>query len=729
MQDNFKDMDQNYESLFKKVNSYIHNEGDLKLIDEAYRFAFFKHHNQFRRSGEAYIIHPVEVSIILADLHVGPHTICAGLLHDVVEDTDTTLADIEEKFGKDVADIVDGVTKINKLSFSSLEKAQVSNHQKMLLAMARDIRIIIVKLADRLHNMRTLDSMPEDKQVRISNETLEIYAPLADKLGMFKIKAELEDRSLRYINPSFYFDIHNKIKKNSNVKNGIINNIINQVKAVLDKSNLKYDIKGRIKNTYSIYKKMINQKKELEDIYDIYAIRIIVDKIETCYQILGLIHAHFTPIPKRFKDYIAVPKSNMYQSLHTTVIGDLGNTFEVQIRTKEMDEIAEYGVAAHWAYKENVQYNKEREQYEIAQKLKWYSDLLTQTKENEESTPEEFVDSIKSDILDANIYVYTPDGDVFELAKGSTPIDFAYKIHTNLGNKTVGAIVNNKIVPLSYELKTGDICNIKTSKSSFGPSEDWLNICKTNHAKHKIKAFLNNQNRDLIIERGKNNLLNELKNQKISFELTDQFVSENFSKNNINTLEELYLEIGKGIFSSKTVAQKIQGGKLDSGELIQKHMERANKILTTNSETGVVVEGLTNPKIKLANCCMPIPGDEIIGYISKGNGIVVHNNICPNCASLVNDRFIKLDWATNLERKYPTRIKIIASDRQNLIAEIMNQVTTLNVQVLSIQASSNQNLETTIKLKILVNNLEGLENLIVNLKKIEGLRNIERDLK
>lgn len=484
-----------------------------------------------------------------------------------------------------------------------------------------------------------------------------------------------------------------------------------------------------MKNTYSIYKKLLSKHKDFDDIYDIYAIRIIVDKVEVCYQVLGIIHAHFTPIPNRFKDYIAVPKSNMYQSLHTTVIGPNGNIFEVQIRTEEMDSIAEYGVAAHWAYKENVQYSKEREQYEIAQKLKWYSDLVLMTNEAENNA-EDFVDSIKNEILDTNVYVYTPNGDVIELPQGSTPIDFAYKIHSNLGNKMVGANVNNKIVPLNYELKTGDIVSVKTSNSSFGPSEDWLNIAKTSHAKHKIRNFLNVQNREVLIDRGKSSLQIEFSSQKIQFDLTDKFVQTNFSKNNIKTVEDLYLEIGKGLLSVKTVCSKIKNetDTETSEEKIQKSIEKNQKLLKTNSETGVVVEGLSNPKIKIGNCCLPIPGDDIIGFITKGNGIVVHNKDCQNLSVLDKKRCIHLDWAYNIQRKYPTEIKILATTRNTLIGEIMNLFSSHDINVSDFSVKNNIDLESIIKVKVIVSNLSDLETLIVNLKKIEGIHNIERVL-
>ncbi|MCR5787381.1 MAG: bifunctional (p)ppGpp synthetase/guanosine-3',5'-bis(diphosphate) 3'-pyrophosphohydrolase [Acholeplasmatales bacterium] len=727
-----KQCDVNVNRLLEVVKTYITHEDDLALICKAFEYAKDKHKDQKRKSGEPYIIHPLEVSIILAQLHVGPNTVCAGLLHDTVEDTDTTLEDLTREFNADVASIVDGVTKISKLKFSSLEKAQVVNHQKMLLAMAKDIRVILVKLSDRLHNMRTMDFQAPEKQVRIAKETLEIYAPLADKLGINHIKSELEDRSLRYIEPEMYKKITNLVHHRENEKDGLVDKIIKGVKEYLNENHIEYTIKGRMKNTYSIYKKMITKQKEFEDIYDVYAIRIIVDKVETCYQVLGIIHAHYTPIPKRFKDYIAVPKSNMYQSLHTTVIGPEGNTFEVQIRTQEMDIIAEYGVAAHWAYKESVTYSKEKEQYEIAQKLKWYSDLVrASTEESNNVSAEDYVESIKNEILDANVYVYTPNGDVIDLPKGSTPIDFAYKIHTNLGNKTVGAIINGKIVPLTYELKTGDIVSIKTSNNSFGPSEDWMNIAHTSHARHKIRAFLNNQNRDVIIDRGKNNLAQEMNQQKITFDFNDEFVTSNFSKNNISTVEDMYLEIGKGILSPKTVCAKIineEPKDMFDAEKLQKSMDKAKRNLTTNSETGVVIEGLTNPNIKLANCCLPIPGDEIVGYITKGNGIVVHNVNCQNLGALEDRRQIKLDWATNIVRKYATAIKINATTKPTLLAEILNLLSQANLQVSDINVKNDLNLESVIKIKILVSNTIELQTVIVNLKKIEGIYNIERIL-
>lgn len=717
-----------FEEVFEKINTYIHRESDLALIKKAYEFAAEKHKNQYRKSGELYIVHPLAVTDILADLHVGPNALCAGMLHDVVEDTETTLSDLKEIFNEDIAEIVDGVTKVSQLKFTSTEQKQAVTHQKMLLAMSKDIRVIIVKLADRLHNMRTMEFMKPESQIRISNETLDIYAPLAHRLGMFAIKAELEDRSLKYIDPEAYEEISKKIEARKLSKDDIINQMIDEISDIVHKeaSNIKdFSIKGRIKGIYSIYKKMKNQDKRFEDLYDIFALRLIVNEVGECYQILGIIHSHYTPIPARIKDYIAVPKPNMYQSLHTTVIGKEGQTFEVQIRTKEMDRIAEQGVAAHWAYKENVAYSKDREQFEIGQKLKWYAELLAYDEDGQNA--EEYVEAIKGDLFDKTIYVYTPTGQVIDLPAKSTPIDFAYRIHTNVGNSTVGASVNGRIVPLSYELQTGEICTIRTSKTSYGPSEDWLNIAKTNNAKHKIKAFLNKQNRDVLIEQGRDSVEKELTIKQIDIELTDKFVRENFSKNNLQTLEDLYLEVGKGMISPKTISGKLSGMAVSQEEVIKKQMDRANKVLTTNSDTGVVVEGLTNPQIKLGNCCSPIPGDKIWGYITKGNGIVVHRSGCNNLEFLTSNRLLPLSWATNITRQYAVWIKIQANQAATLLTDIINCVNANNMNVLSINANNNDNLTSLIKLKLMVNSSLELDRLIVNLKKIKQIFNIERD--
>lgn len=718
-----------YQKLYALTSQYIHSEKEQALMRRAYDVANSLHEGQFRKSGEVYIVHPLSVACILAELHVGPATICAGLLHDTIEDTPETKDDVIKEFGDDIASIVDGVTKLTQMKFASLEQKQAENHQHMLLAMAKDIRVIVVKLADRLHNIRTLSSLPEEKQMRIARETLEIYAPLAHKLGMFKIKAELEDTALKYVEPLWYQKITNQIKNDSSVRFNSIEHTMEEIKLYLEPAYLeKLEIKGRIKNTYSIYKKMVTQNKSFEDIYDIVAIRIIVQTIGECYQVLGMIHAHYTPVPKRFKDYIAVPKPNMYQSLHTTVLSNDGLIFEVQIRTEEMDRVAELGIAAHWAYKESVEYSREKEQFEIAKKLKWYADLLRFSEEENTAGAADFVESIKEDILTTNVYVYTPTGEVVDLPRGATPLDFAYKIHTNIGNKTVGAMVNNHIVSLDYELKNGDIISIKTNKNSYGPSENWLKIAKTSHARHKIKSFLNKQNRDVLVAQGKNLLEEEFRNNKLSTsEINDEFVKQHFSKNNVSSLEDLYCDIGKGSISSKTVVNKYTGDTRTHEETIAKQIERSQRILTTNSETGVVIEGLSNPLLKLGSCCNPIPGDPIMGYVTKGYGIVIHHCSCKNASSFPKERLINLQWATEPNRKYPVSIKVTAVTNPNLLVEVMNVVSANGLSILSINATNNMNLETTVKLKVLTTGVQELEKMIVNMKKIKFVHNIERE--
>src|SRR5690554_97309 len=724
-------MDLLFKSLFDVFNTYIKNEADVKNIEKAYFYARDKHQGQMRRSGEPYITHPVAVAIILAHLGSGPNTLIAALLHDVVEDTDATFMDITKLFSADVSTVIDGVTKLSKLEFT-VEPSQADNHQKMLIAMAKDIRVILIKIADRLHNMRTLDSMPNDRQIRIATETLEIYAPIAHKLGLFLIKAELEDRALKYVEPNKYYEISRLIQAKKEERENSINEVIEDINELLKDNSIKsFEIKGRIKNIYSIYKKMYLNGRAFEDIYDLLAIRIIVDKVEACYQSLGLIHANFTPIPRRFKDYIAVPKPNLYQSLHTTVLSHQGTLFEVQIRTKEMDEVAEMGVAAHWAYKEGKNYSKEKEQFEIAQKLKWYGELLKMSEDalDDDADSQDFVESFKDDILNANVYVFTPKGEVIELPKGATPIDFAYRIHTDIGNKMVGAIVNNRIVTLDYELNTGDIVSVKTNKNSYGPSEDWLKIAKSSHAKHKIKSFLNKLNKDNLIQLGKEQLDREMHQQKVEQQIDDAFIKKHFEKNMITDLESLHLEIGKGILSPKTVVAKLLGKEIDKEVLLQKQMEKAARQLTTHSETGVVIEGLSSPQLKLANCCLPIPGDPIIGFVSKTSGIVIHSTYCPNCNQFDENRLIEAFWSPEVTRKYPTRIKIIGTSKPTLLTDIVTQVNSQQITIAEVNAASGSNMEMVIKLKILITNQNALQSLMVNLRKISDIYSVERDFK
>jgi GTP pyrophosphokinase len=511
-----------------------------------------------------------------------------------------------------------------------------------------------------------------------------------------------------------------------------IEKVIKHIQTLFVDSNLvEFEIKGRIKNIYSIYKKMVNDERAFEDIYDLLAVRIIVDKVENCYQALGIIHASFTPIPRRFKDYIAVPKPNMYQSLHTTVLSEDGTLFEVQIRTNEMDQIAEYGIAAHWAYKENRAYSREKEQFEIAQKLKWYGELLKMSEDSDDTSEgaEEFVGTIKGDILDANVYVFTPKGEVIELPKGSTPIDFAYRIHTDIGHKMVGALVNNRIVSLDYALNTGDIVSVKINKNSFGPSEDWLKIVQSSHARHKIKSFLNKLNRDTLIQIGKESLEREFVQQKVNESIDDAFVKKHFEKNMILNLEELHLEIGKGNVSTKTVVNKLLGQEVDPAALLQRQMEKAQKILTTHSETGVIIEGLSSPQIKLANCCQPIPGDPIIGYVSKTSGIVIHSSFCPNFKTFDDHRLIEAFWSTEMTRKYSTRIKVVGGARPSLLTDVITQINAQSVSIVEVNANTTTNFEHIIRLRVLVSNSNALQSLMLNLRKISEIYSVDRDFK
>ncbi len=721
-----------FEKLIENVKTYIRRESDLNRLEAAYQLSSFKHAGQTRKSGAPYITHPLAVAYILSELSAGPNTLIAAILHDTLEDTPTTFDDIKNQFGDEVAQLVEGVTKIGKISYNQ-EVSQAENHQKMLIAMGKDIRVVLIKIADRLHNMRTIHYQASEKQLKIANETLEIYAPLAHRLGLFKIKAELEDTSLRIVNGPFYHRIKNMIENQEQIKNVSIEHMMSQIREYLAAHHmLHYDISGRTKNIYSIFKKMTKQNKDFEDIYDILAIRIIVDRIEDCYQVLGIIHAHFIPIPKRFKDYIAVPKPNMYQSLHTTILSDDGSIFEVQIRTYEMDKIAEYGIAAHWAYKENKEYSKEKEQFEIAQKLKWYAELLKMSEDADDKNEgaNEFVETVKNDILEANVYVFTPKGQVVELNKGSTPIDFAYRIHSDVGNKMVGASVNNRIVPLDYELQTGDIVAIRTSKNQAGPSEDWLKMAKSSHARHKIKGFLNKLNKDNLLQMGKDMIERESAPLKLELsQITDEFVYKYFSKNMTETVEDLYVEVGKGIISPKTVVAKMSGKEIDKETLLQRQLDKAKRILTTSHESGLIVEGLSTPQIKIANCCLPVPGDSIVGYVTKGSGIAVHHENCPNVKNLTEMRFVDVYWATNITRKYPTRIHIIGQNRDNILSEIIATINATSMTIAEINAISNARLESITTLKVLTSNKQEIENVMVNLMKIQNIYHIERRFK
>lgn len=719
------------DDIITYCQSYLHNEDNLNLIKKAYDVAKKKHEGQFRKSGDPYIQHPVEVAYILATLHAGPDTIAAGLLHDVLEDTDMSKEEMAATFNKDVAEIVDGVTKISKLKYMTKEKALAHNHEKLLLAMAKDIRVILVKIADRLHNMRTIQFHSEEKQKRIAQETLDLYAPLAHRLGMYRIKAELEDLSFKALEPEKYAEIAKEISFKKTERDEDVEKMISTVKGLLEKNHINhYDIKGRVKNIYSIYKKIITKNKTIDDIYDLLALRVIVDSVEQCYHVLGIIHSIWTPLPMRFKDYVAVPKPNMYQSLHTTVVGPAGKIYEIQIRTYEMDQIAEFGVAAHWAYKENVEYSHEKEQLEIVNKLKWYKDLTTYV---ENSATEDPLDSIIEDIFSANVYIFTPKGDVYDFPAGSMPLDFAYRIHSDIGNKTVGAIVNGKIVPLSYKLKTGDVVEIKTNKACTGPTTEWLKLAKTSHAKTKIKAFINKKQRDAFVAKGLEELTVIGKNYNYApTTLDDKQVMDLFGKNGIRTVEDLYWTIGKGEISALAAINRILGltdVKLDDELALKQYSEDSSKNrkrVATNG-FGIIVEGLERAKLHLGNCCQPVYGDEISGYISKGNGIIIHRVTCPNVEKASPERFINVYWDKDFSgRIFDTTLKIIALDRRNLVADMINILNGCNVTIASVTSTKNRTGDCMAKFKLQVSGLNDLNNAILNLKKIPEIYQIER---
>lgn len=722
------------ETIIKEVSTYVKNKHSIDLIRQSYELALRQHDGQFRKSGDPYIQHPIEVAYMLACLKVSPETICAGFLHDVLEDTEISKEKIISQFGQDVADIVDGVTKIGKLKYLTKERALAKTHQKILLAMAKDIRVILVKLVDRVHNMRTLEFQPREKQVKIAQETLELYAPLAHRIGMYRVKAELEDTAFKYIDPDKYEIINNEltVEKNAHIED--INNMKTIIEEQLNHSNIKnYQIKGRVKNIYSINGKMLKKSLELNQIYDLMALRVIVDSIEDCYRVLGLIHGRWNPLPGRFKDYIATPKPNLYQSLHTTILGEKGKIYEIQIRTYEMDRIAEYGIAAHWSYKEESSgYSAEKAQEEVKAKLKWYRDLLTYVEigENDDVDP---LLNIKEDIFSANVYVFTPKGDVMDFPTGATPLDFAYRVHTEVGNKAVGAIINGKIVPLTYRLKTGDVVEIKTNKNFNGPTEAWLKIVKTTHAKHKISSILNKQKRDRLIIDGKDEFERTAKALNFTIKLTDKLISDNFSKLNINNIEDFYCEIGKNGISSKAAINKLSGGnKITEEDLINHYNQRSlSQAHKPSNDFGVYIEGLDKAQIKLANCCHPVYGDNIVGYISKGNGIIVHRYECHNNVNSANNRFIDVFWDNQIKnKKYDSMIAVLAFNRSNIVADIINVFNSnANITIKSIMSSHTKTGELLTKIKFSVDTVDTLNNIIVNLLKIQDVYTAERVIK
>ena len=725
-----------FEECMENVKTYIKRPENIELIQKAYDFAYEHHKGQFRKSGEPYVIHVIQVANTLAEMHCGPKTIAAGLLHDTVEDCEgVTTETITELFGEEIAILVDAVTKIGAIKFKDEEEYLASNHRKLFIAMAKDIRVILIKLADRLHNMRTLQYMRPEKQKKIARETLSVYAPIAHRLGISEIKNELEDLSFKYLDYKKYEEIKGLVKQRESDRNEQVQEMISDIEAILKEYNIQYRIFGRSKHFYSIYKKMITKNKRFEEILDLLAIRIITDSVVHCYEILGYIHAKYRPIPGRFKDYIAMPKANMYQSLHTTIVEPgHGNIFEIQIRTEEMDAIAERGVAAHWKYKENRNYTPEYEQKEIEDKLSWFRDFSMMTDEESED-PLEYMDVLQKDIFEANVYCLTPRGKVIALPSGSCPIDFAYRIHTEVGNKTVGAKVNGAIVPLNTPLKTGDVVDILTNNNSVGPSADWIKIVKSGHARNKIRAFLQKQeqqSRKDSIRLGQSMLEDEFRRLKLDSKLMETKRLESILTSlSFKTVDDLYVGIAMKRVSLQSIVDRLVKNRSNLLE-DQEIMKIYNKQPThqaKHSSCGVIVPGVDTIAVSLANCCRPIPGDPIIGYISKGQGVKVHRADCPN---IINEkkRLIPVQWEEGLdEKKYEVNLIIHSDDRNYLLSDIVTTLQQCNVYLKHVDSAVDDgNLEATTKLTVSVKNAAHLQNLISNLKKVRSVNEVIRTI-
>ncbi len=715
------------ENLLLKIEQY-NPHADLGLVVKAYNFAQSAHTGQVRNSGENFFVHPFNVAMILADLNMDTATIVAGLLHDVIEDTDISHETIAEEFGVEIADLVEGVTKLKKLQYKTKQENQAENLRKMVLAMANDIRVIIVKLADRLHNMRTLEYMSDEKRKEKALETLEIYAPLAHRLGISKIKWELEDLSLRYLDPQNYYDLVERVSKRRQEREAYIRNIIETLSKKLDEVKIKYDISGRPKNFYSIYKKMVHQGKAFEQIFDLTAIRVIVDNIKDCYEVLGIVHNLWKPLPGRFKDYIAMPKPNMYQSIHTTVIGLKGEIFEVQIRTWEMHRTAEYGIAAHWKYKEGSTRsdNFDDKLTWLRQLLEWQSDL---------NDPKDFMETLKIDFFTDEVFVFTPKGDVINLPDGSTPIDFAYRVHTEVGNKCVGAKVDGRIVPLNYRLKNGNIVEVITSANSNGPSRDWIKIVKSTQAKTKIRQWFKSKEKDFNIIKGKELLEKEVKRlgYKVSEILKDEWMKNIALKSSINSIDDLYAAIGYGSITLNQVISKLRVQYneyykiTDEKAFVESKIQQPTQNKTSKPTQGIKIKGVDNIKIRFSKCCNPVPGDEVVGYITRGRGVSVHRTDCPNITmSDDTERFIEVEWDFQKRASYPAEIQIKASDRSGLLAEITQKITDSDLGVMSLNARTSKDKVVFINVTLEIKDIEELRDLMKKIKRIRNVMDVYR---
>ncbi len=722
------------EEFLQTISGY-NSKYDMELIGRAYDKANEMHQGQLRKSGEPYLIHPMAVAEILADLGMDEDTIVAGLLHDVVEDTSYTSDQLREEFGEEAELLVDGVTKLASIKFESKEERQAENLRKMFLAMSKDIRVLIIKLSDRLHNLRTINYMTESKIIDKCKETLEVYAPLASRLGIYAMKFEMEDIALKYLDPEAYYGLVQKVSKKKEQRESAIQQVIDEIKEGLEDLNIHYDIMGRSKHFYSIYKKMKYQHKQLDEIFDLTAVRIIVENVKDCYAVLGIVHTLWTPIPGRFKDYIAMPKPNMYQSLHTTVIGDTGNPFEIQIRTYEMHKIAEYGIAAHWKYKEGIDHDKEEVKLAwLRQTLEWQKDM---------NDPKEFMETLKVDLFASQVFVFTPQGDVIELPAGSTPLDFAFKIHSDIGCKCVGAKVNGKMVTIDHTLENGNIIEIVTSPNAAGPSIDWLKIAKSSTARNKIRQWLKKENKSDAVDKGKD-LIDKYVRRK-GYDprevLKNSFINRAAKELSLHNADELYNQLSHGGAFQSKVGSLLFKYYNDEKEA---QLERENKTIENRipdqkkqkearkrrENAGITVEGVDNLMIRIARCCNPVPGDDIVGFITKGRGISVHRTDCPNITSQPKSeqaRFIQVKWDQDkLDQAYTADISIIAQDRKGLFSSLSRVCEDMDVHIDGVNAKSSKDETINVTLTLSISSKDQMEKVLRSLRSVPGVSDVFR---
>ena len=702
---------------------------DMEMLDKAYQLAARAHDGQFRRSGEPYICHPLHVAMLLVDLGMDTESLAAALMHDVVEDTSVTLDELESQFGADVAHMVDGVTKLTKIKFSSVEEQQAENLRKMLMAMSQDVRVMIIKLCDRLHNMRTGDAWPEQKRRDKALETMEVYAPIAHRLGISNIKEELEDRSLRYLDPVGYQNIKDLLAENGGRE--FVTNIAEVIRERLAENGMPEAImKSRVKSVYGIYRKMFMQNRDFEEIYDVYAVRIILDTVAECYNALGVIHDMYHPLPNRFKDYISTPKPNGYQSLHTTVIGHEGIPFEVQIRTREMDQMAEYGVAAHWKYKAGIQSGGSDR---LEERLAWVRQLLESQRENEDAGS--LLQDIKGDLLPEEVFAFTPKGDVINLPAGATAIDFAYAIHSAVGNRMIGAKVNSRIVPIDHKVVTGEIIEIITGPADKGPSRDWLKIVTTSEARNKIRNWFKKERREENIQEGRAALEREMRRNLITVpdDKWDEFMAEIARRQRLNSADEMYAALGYGGLQISRLMGKIKDeyGKLKAGDEKAANQMADIPLKKYKGSDGVVVEGIDNCPVKFAKCCSPLPGDEIVGFITRGFGVAIHKTACQNAQASMNDpenrgRWVRAYWEDTKQENYKATLELTAMDRSGLVGDVAMALTELRVPVYAMSARAVDNGRASMSLTIGIASTEHLNSVLAKLRRVKDVVSVMR---